>query len=88
MEARAPSALEASTDRAGTTFNDGPGKSSKFYTGANAEVGSALLHPCCQCELIPAAENVMQPAVLGTEEREKMAIWSPVNVLGTFKRKG
>lgn len=30
----------------------------------------------------------MQPAVLGTEEREKMAIRSPVNVLGTFKRKG
>lgn len=46
------------------------------------------LHPRYQCELTPAGENLVHPA-LGTEKgRGQMAIWLPINVPGAFKRKG
>lgn len=64
------------------------GSQAKFNMGVNAEAGSALLHPWCLRELILANESVMQPAALGTEEREGMARRPLVNVLGACKRKG
>lgn len=96
-DVRTPSALGASTGHCPTgtpCWHCLPHQHrslSKFFGGINVQERIALPVPPlprCQCELTPAGESLVHPALGTKKERDQVAIWSPASVPGAFKRKG